>query len=239
MSTYHGPERRRSPRAYVAAMASVFREGVKVGDYLADNISSGGAALLNGPELHEGALLGVSLRIFGGATLSLRARVVRGASRGGHLAFQRPSAQAQDILQRAVLSALERQGKPAVLVVHALTPVLGEIAGDLCKLRRRAILAPTPLDAIRWLCDPDQRIEVAMVERSLPSGIDGSEVLAFIGDDVPTVRRVLMSGGPADEGLEQSVDGKTVHAALRRPWTSERLSRALRGADSREARPVG
>jgi hypothetical protein len=159
--------------------------------------------------------------------ISLSAEVARDAAPASQrlaqaITFRDVSAECEDEIHKAVLRALERQHEPSVLVVHSATRVLGAIAHDLNAIRRRAILAFTPLDAVRWLCSLEANIDVALIERSF-QGIDGVEVLSFIREEMPQIRRVLMCPEPVSEG---GLEGE-VHAVLARPWTRDRLEAAI------------
>src|SRR5688572_22197486 len=97
---------------------------------------------------------------------------------------------------------------------------------DLRVLGRQAVAVTTPLDAIKYLQSPLARVEVAIVDYDLNTA-DGRDVLAFLANDYPAVRRVLMSGCVSPEVLDRACASGQAHTAFAKPWDRARLADVL------------
>lgn len=202
-----GSERRQHPRARVAATASVMREREKLGDYLVENVSAGGALITLGPVLPEGTRIRMSLKLRGRRPIGAEAAVVRhaalpGGRPGFGVEFRNLPADLQDALQRAVLRELEAAAEPTVLVVGEPSALVVSLIRDVHEAGRSVLYASTPLEAIGL-------VEVAAAEvQTLVCVANGSAeraeaVLDVLGAGMPQARRVLIGGppGPNREGL--------------------------------------
>jgi hypothetical protein len=155
----------------------------------------------------------------------IRARATEGES-GLAIEFHEVCPEVSDQLRRLVESALEERFSPAVLAVDGEVTTLIELAEGLCRLGHRMLLALTPLEAVRWLCDLSTSVETVLVSSSGPSG-SGTDLLAFIGDEFPGIHRVLVHDElPAGEMLA-AIGESNARAHLSRPFSLEALAAAL------------
>jgi hypothetical protein len=221
-------ERRQHPRVYVPVAATLFSDDARCGDYLVQNLSAGGALLTHGPPIPAGAMLRVLLVGPSAGGLSVNCVALRtGTTADGAstiaVRFTDVPAKIQDVLQNAVLRAIERSKDPAVLVAHPRPLFLASLAKALVARRRRVILAVTPLEIIRWLCDPETKVEVMVVdpsERSL-------DILDFVREEFPEVRRVTLHEALPTAQLPAELTFRRVDAILEVPWSPSRLELAL------------
>lgn len=248
----NGPprERRRWPRAEVPAIAHLIRRERWLGNYAVDDLSAGGAALIGAPRLEAGDEVDVILHVYGETPVALSARVAR-APAGGTvaLAFSRASPQLEERLNATVLAYRERAetaaltgvadgpagaaddpagAEPTAVVVDDQPEVSAALARELEALGVRAIRAQSPLEAIEAIEDNAPAIRFVLVDLALGRA-DGTDLLAWVADEHPGVRRVLMSGVLEPKALSDALMRRKVHAILRKPWTRYQLSQTLYG----------
>lgn len=230
-------ERRRHPRAVVALAATVFGEGGKVGDYVVENLSAGGALLLHGPPLERGVCVHAVLQGPGVDSLGLDALVQRSETAPGGASttavkFRELSHQVEDRLQQLVLRALERCGRPAVLVVHGNPIFLASMARDLVRMDYEPLIAVTDFEVARRLGDRGAAVRAVIAELLLndpqPHGL-----FTFIKESFPRVRRIAVVRGASEREFVRAL--ALVHAddTVDLPWTRAALRRALRGDGGR------
>jgi CheY-like chemotaxis protein len=227
-------ERRLTPRAAVPAVVTVFRSEARVGEFAVENLSAGGVLLTGAATLNVGEMLRVLLQLQGHLPIAIHAQVLRREDRGGGVyayavTFRDLSAKAEDLIQESVLLALERQRKrpdAAVLVVDDSAEVCLALERDLRAMGRRAFSAVTPLDAVRHLLDAQAGIETAVVDLYLGQA-DGMDLLAYLADDLPKVRRVIMSGTLREDQLQAALVSGRAQAILHKPWDRGALADAI------------
>src|SRR5437763_11350444 len=101
-------ERRRHERGRVAAIAIAWSRDRGALRYVVEDLSASGALLSGGPELALGERLALALHVAGVHLVDLRAEVVRHtATRAMAVAFRDVRALDEDMIQQAVLGALE------------------------------------------------------------------------------------------------------------------------------------
>lgn len=227
-------ERRQQPRAPVPAVVTVFRAEAHIGVFSVDNLSAGGVLLSGGATLSVGETLRILLQLQGHLPIAIHGQVLRRDERGSGafayaVTFRDLSAKAEDLIQGAVLLALERQRRlpePAVLVVDDSPDVCLALERDLRALGRRAFSAVTPLDAVRHLLDAQAGIETAVVDLFLGQA-NGMDLLAYLADDLPDVRRVIMSGALREAQLQTALSSGRAQAILHKPWDRSALAGAI------------
>lgn len=231
-------ERRRHLRADVAAVATLYVGEDCRGHYLVRNLSVGGALLVSGPALPSGTSCQVVLRGpgLGSTAVPLAAETLRASSTRGEpglaIAFQALPKAIEETLAAVVQGASEQTGRRAILVVDSDLDALATLAEDLARLGQRPLLARTPLEAVRWICDLETRIDAAFVSSSgVPGG--GADLLAFIGEEFPHVHRVLVHGPLPAADLLALLDESSASTSLRAPWTPTSVERALSVRPSR------
>lgn len=227
------PDRRLHPRAYVPAVASLVLDSAIVGKCLVRNLSQSGALLLGAPALAPGTVCELVLAGPGIGTLrlagqSVRARATEGES-GLAVRFCGIPADVEEQLRRVVEDAQASRALPSTLVVNPDVATLVDLALDLERLGRRPLLAITPLEAVRWLCDGAVNIEAVLVG-SNDLGGSGADLLAFIGEECPGVHRVLVHGELSASETLALVSESKVRAKLLQPWTLDSLRAALEHA---------
>jgi hypothetical protein len=135
---------------------TVYVESGRVGDYLIENLSAGGALLVHGPRLCPGTRLRVVLRGAGMRPLSLQAIAVRLDNAPDcrlmtAVKFVSVSPSIEDAIHQTVLRALTRASQSSALLVHADLQQLLTLAGDVERLGMRTLLAMTPVEVVRRL----------------------------------------------------------------------------------------
>lgn len=229
---------RRWRRSTLAATALLCGEGVApAGPFPVQNLSAGGALLLGGGELAVGSRVRIELRIPGRRPVHVAGTVVRtepaaggaGAHAAVAVAFLDVASDVEDLIQQAVLDALERarrQSGPAVLLMDASLDRRVRLERDLGALGRVSLHARTPLEALRWLHDPQACVETALVDLAFGRA-SGPEVLVFLAEHFPALRRVLVSRAADAAQLEAARSAGSAHAILVDPWDRRRLRDAL------------
>ncbi|HET9958388.1 MAG TPA: PilZ domain-containing protein [Polyangiaceae bacterium] len=219
-------ERRRHPRGYVAAFATVFVEETllaketRVGEYVVRDLSAGGAQLVNGPPLEPGMRCRVHLEIAGLGKLRVPAVTVRAAhtpysngSIGVMFTHLRPDV--EDGLQQLVLQELERATMPSVLVACSDIAAASAVADALAEIGERPLLALTALEALVWLADPNTRVELALLGEHLMGG-SPAELAATMAQEFKHIRCVTFQGPLSSTTLSRLLDAY-VPAPAQRP----------------------
>lgn len=228
-------DRRRHLRSGgVPATAIVLAESRYAGAFVVENLSAGGALLIGDPRHDRGEHVKILLQLEGRRRIYLNADVVRHEVResGDHLfavAFRNVKPAAEDRIQRAVLSALERchvSPDARVLVVDDEPGIHRALGRNLRALDIGMLSAATPLEAVRRLQDPEVAIDVAFVDLYLGHA-DGIDVLAFLAEDHPEIQRVLMSGRARTCQLELALLSGRAHEILPKPWERQTLAKLL------------
>ncbi len=228
-------DRRRFPRTEtIPGTAIVVARDDQHARFSIDDLSAGGAQLVGEMDLQSGERVRVHLQINIDHVLSFDAEVVRTEIVPGDryrvgVAFRSVPADIEDRVQRLVLSALERQraeAVPALLILDDDPEIRAILERDLKQLGRRVVSVAAPLDAVRRLHDRSTRFDAALIDLQIgpASGID---MLAYLSDDHPTIRRVLMSGQIGSGVLDEVIASGRAHAVLAKPWTRGSLVTAL------------
>lgn len=222
---------RRRPRGGSHHKTLVFlADGRALGPFQVDNLSSAGALLTGACPLAVGT--SVTLELGHERIPKVEGKVVRTEHRlpgrfSFAVAFLRVPTEVEDMIHEVVLESLEAsraRGGPAVLVIASVPEDRLALKRELEALGHRVVCAGTPLDALRWLQDPHLQVEIAMVDVRVGKG-SGLDLLAFLAEDFPEVRRVVMA-------LESDAAASGVHpgrtqSVLHKPWVREDLACAL------------
>jgi CheY-like chemotaxis protein len=226
-----GEDRRRHARAPVATSVTVHRGEERIGVYRLINLSAGGVVLAGHPALAVGEQVQVLLRL-GERTLRAEATVLREAQNGQGtaraLAFPDLPPDDEDLIQSAVLRALEDARGASVLIVDDSAEICQALRTQLGRLGHRAVAVGTPLEAVHFL-EQSNNVTVALVDLVLGAA-NGLDVIAYLAEQHPRVRRVLMSGRAHPQQLElarHSMFRFSAHEVLPKPWTEESLARAV------------
>jgi len=205
-----------------------------VGRYLVEDLSTEGAVLTGNALVPRRRPVRIQLPVPGCETLSLRARVVRQQQDAWErvalaVVFQHLPPTAEDAIQDAVVAALEmaeRRERAAILVVEDSGELSRRIADDLHTLGMRVFVAPTALDAIRLLDEP--RLDIGAVAIDAELGDCGAmELLGFLQDWYPQVRRVLVRSGIASMLAVLPQASGMADVVVNRPWQRQTLAAAL------------
>lgn len=225
-------ERRRSPRASLATRAIVLRSNETLGSFEVLNLGAGG--LLLGGE-RPGSLeepLQVVLPLGGEEPLVLPGRIVRDrpTRHGPTFVFEFTSVpeEMRSDIDRKIAENVAAAQNARVLVVDDSREIGNALRMQLAWLGHPAHAVTTPLEALRVLEEPN-RVEVAIVDLVL-GGADGLELIAFLAEQHPEVRRVLMTGHAQPGHLEHEVrNGRSAlpHDVLGKPWSQSTLARAV------------
>ncbi len=225
-------ERRRHTRAVVRASAVLLRDGESLGSFRVINASVGGLLLGGSTPAPLGTQVEAVLRLGPDRTLRVQSVVCREqASRDGSafaVSFLDLSAEDEARIQTAVDVFLERVRSASVLVVDDSREVGAALSLELGRLGQSSHAVQTPLEAVCLLEDRNQ-VAIAIVDLVLGNE-HGLDLIAYLADRHPRVRRVLMSGHahPAQLALARHGAARSApHEVLAKPWTHSTLARAV------------
>jgi CheY-like chemotaxis protein len=230
-------ERRRHPRAPVLATAALFDGGRGLGEFRVINASAGGL-LLEG-ERPAKEKVGVELRLSRKRVVRTEAAVTRGPTlRLGQafaLSFVNLSPDDEDALQNAVLAVLEEARTASVLIIDGNLEICHALREAIGRMGSLAFGVGTPLEAVNVLEQPNS-FQVALIDVGLAGGAlglaTGREVLGYMADHHPRLRRVLMAGNVPPWQVElarKALLPYSAHDVLAKPWSDSTLARALGG----------
>lgn len=222
----HAGERRRHQRVNLPARAWMLHRQERIGKFTVNDLSAGGAVLTGGHSVPRGERVRVLLEIPGCDPMHLDALVVRSVHAFSDVsalavAFRHRGADTQDVIQDAVLGALLRSQRPDVLLIDDDPCGAPELETEIAFVGRAVVRVRTPLDAMRLLEDPERNFDLVLVGAQLRS-IDAEEVMAFLADEYPRLRRVLVQRRPDMRANCGPADGM-----LQAPWTRRRLTSVL------------
>jgi CheY-like chemotaxis protein len=225
-------ERRGHVRALLRASAVLLRGGESLGSFRVINASVGGLLLGGTPPGPVGTRVELVLRLGPDRTVRTQAVVCREqASQDGAafaLSFVDLPAEGRELIQGAVDAFLERVRSASVLVVDDSREVGLALSLELSRMGRSVHAVQTPLDAV-YMMEERNQVAVAIVDLVL-GGAHGLDLIAYLADRHPGVRRVLMSGHAHPAQLELSRHGaarSAPHEILAKPWTNHSLARAV------------
>ncbi|HEY0707869.1 MAG TPA: response regulator [Polyangia bacterium] len=235
-SSLPSSERRCSPRASLTSRAVVRRQQESLGTFEVLNLAAGGLLLAGDPpEAGSGIApdetVDVVLDLAAGDPLILPGHLM-GARKTRHgsafvFAFSALPAGVRAQLQTRIDDNVARAQAARVLVVDDSREIGDALCFQLDRLGQAAHAVTTPLEALRLLEEPNQ-VQVAIVDMVL-GGANGLDLLAYLSDQHPNIRRVLMSGHAAAGQLELTARGHQAmpHEVLAKPWSETTLTRAL------------
>lgn len=200
--------------------------------YVVDNLSVGGA-LIRGPgNLAAGEPIRLLMELPGSAPFGVDARVVRaehessGECSAG-VSFDHRDEGASDLIHDVVMDALTETSGPAVLIVEDDARVRRELEREVALLGRRVRSASTPLNALRWLEDEDERVDTALIDCALGAA-DALGLTTFVATEYPHVRRVVVQRDTSASRGPRAAPETTFHdPVLAAPWDWATLSRLL------------
>lgn len=232
-----GRERRSYVRARVVATATVWARGLCKGSYIVENLSLGGVYVSGGPAVRVGEDIKVILELPRGP-VEVRGKVLRSetGTRDCTLAirFEATARRTRDAIGSAVADALEAASRdasvrpePTVLVVDDSLLVRESLTRDLRCAGWEVACFSTSLDALDFLDRPDSQIRVALIDLVWTRGND--DLLRFLADERPRIRRVLMADRARSPGRGEPLDDVAARAdaVLPKPWNAEALATAL------------
>jgi hypothetical protein len=229
-------QKRLHPRFSALSPAMVVNAQGLAHHCLVENLSSGGASLTSAMALAVGEHVRLLLQLPGRAPFSLGGRIVRHhgnrphaddaqvygiAFDGSHQAHHAANWSAPASVQHTVadLAAHAPVQESLTLVVHSAPEKSAALVHDLMRTGRRAIAVTTALDAIEWLLDGSSHFSSAVVDIAC-ARTEGCDFLAFLADEYPEVRRVVLHDG----SLTQKSQSGDVHGVLTYPWTDAQLA---------------
>jgi CheY-like chemotaxis protein len=191
-------ERRRSMRVELAAPAALYAADAAPWACEVDNLSLGGASLEGArARTHVGDPVIVKIRLPGARSIRPHGRVARVRAVGGRInvavEFDRLSADIEDYIEDACLAALERAGAPRVLVVDPRGLRCLTLARSLREAGHRVVPVATPLHAVAFLLERADSVAAVVVQLDLGQ-TTGAELLRYVADEYPRLRRVAVAG---------------------------------------------
>jgi CheY-like chemotaxis protein len=225
-------ERREHARAFLRASAVLLRGGESLGNFRVINASVGGILLDGNPPGPVGTRVELVLRLGPDRTMRTQAVVCReqlGRDGAGFaLSFVDLQAEGRQQIQAAVDAFLEKVRRASVLVVDDSREVGHALGLELQRMGQSVHAVQTPLEAVCVMEERNQ-VAVAIVDLVLGSA-HGLDLIAYLADRHPGVRRVLMSGHahPAQLALSRHAAARSApHEILAKPWTNRSLARAV------------
>lgn len=225
-------ERRRYPRAPLMASALVTRAGEAPGIHRVVNFSAGGMLLAGELSAAAGSRVTVVLRF--SRNHMVRADAVLVGHRNGDqgssfaLAFCDLTDSDRDRINEAALAVIEESRTASVLIVGDSVDTQDALRVQVHQLGKSSFAVNTSLAAVQLL-EAQNAVSVAIVSHDV--GLDnGLDMIAYLADEHPGVRRVLMSSDimHADRRARWHVaDGVLAHDVLPKPWTHDLLWQAI------------
>jgi hypothetical protein len=234
----HG-DRRHSFRVPVEGRASIWLRGRLHGHYALVDLSISGCTLRDGPECYPGEQVEVVLHLPDRPLFWLSAQVRRSAGEVG-LCFQHPDPRSEDRLQDLVVEVYTRMHADSdsfSLVIDARSHVRRGLVHNLDAVGERAVAVATPLDAVQLLLERGERVLTAFIgpdhsdaatdHRSRAQGLASTELVEFLANNYPRVRRVLVgNAGEVSSAWIAEATGE-VHGLLETPCSEETLRRLV------------
>lgn len=235
-------ERRRYPRASAINLDAAVVAGGRTVVCSIESLSAGGMRVVGPLRVTPGEHVRVLLGSRGRSSRGLDAKVLRCEPRNDTtctvaLVFHHVTQATQDAIQQLVLRSLEHRPAEAnhVLVLDDEPAIRAALDRELGVLGFAARSVAAPLDLLRYLGDPALEHATVLVDLRLCHE-DGVNVLTFLSEDYPRIRRVVMSGACIDE-LERCVTCGRAHALLQKPFSRRDLVRVLRCDHETAGRP--
>jgi ActR/RegA family two-component response regulator len=230
-----GHDRRVFVRARVVATATAWVRGICKGSYIVENLSLGGVQLSGGPAIRVGEEIKLILELPSGP-VEVRGLVLRSDARARDAAlalrFHMLSRRARDTIGATVAEALEEAARdsssrpePTVLVVDDSLLIRESLTRDIRRAGWEVACFSTSLDALDFLDRPESCIRVALVD--LVRINEGKDLLNFLAEERPSIRRVLMSEEGRMSGEVMATVGARIDAVLAKPWDLDSLARTL------------
>jgi CheY-like chemotaxis protein len=228
-------EKRVHPRFLALSPALVVGAGGVCGQCLVEDLSASGARVSGATLLRIGERVRLLLQLPGRRPFSLQACVVRrlestetNVASYGVVFDSRPSL-GMDSAAETVANLRARQSnvQPVILVVDDSAATCHNLVRDLMQVGRQAIAVTTPLDAIEWLLDGGSHFDVALVDVLL-NNASGCDLLSFLAEEYPEIRRVVMSDPMRGLQAEKAQRLAQPHGVLHKPWDHDTLMHALR-----------
>lgn len=220
-------ERRRSFRVPVPATAFLWRQGRFAGGYPVADISIGGCSIAEGPFCDLGQRYDLTLRVSDtigdDGQLHCPAKVVR--RHGGRVGLRFiDTDDLEDRIHDLVLRCLEQGAGSCgqVLLVHPRPEQMMPVMRQLEALGHRVHLACTPLQTVWILENSAEQIHTAIVARHL-SRADGRDIVRFLSERYPRIRRVLLADDDDSRELESAGRAHMVLDGLFDPETLRRV----------------
>jgi len=232
-SSRTGVERRQHRRGALPVAAVLFRKQKAIGRFDVCDLSAGGVMLTGRREVAPDEPVRVLLPLPGREPLVIEGRVVRtsrGPNQTNTLAIRFLSTVGTRATIQDALDAPPGRCAPpeasAVLVVMDEGHSRDHLVDRIARVGRRALAAPTPLDAVRLLEDLRANIDAVVVDMRV-GDLDGVDLMTYLEEEHPGVRRVLLRGElrPSAVGLMQA--STFVHAFVADPSDEDALRAAL------------
>jgi CheY-like chemotaxis protein len=228
-------ERRRHTRGRVDATATLWVLGQCKGAYLVENLSQGGAFLSGGPAVRPGMVVKVVFQLPRGR-IDVTGTVLRSEPQPRDcslaVSFNWVSVPARKAIDAAVAEALASGARdsafrpePTVLVVDDSVLIRESLTRDIRSAGREPVAFSTSLDALDFLHRPQSLIQVALIDLIGSSG--GDDLLAFLADEHPSIRRVVMCDRDAVSDAVLARFAREVGAVLAKPWDPQTLARSI------------
>ncbi|MCP4605301.1 MAG: hypothetical protein GY847_33080 [Proteobacteria bacterium] len=227
-------ERRRSYRVKLGNAWAECCSAGSAGFFEVGNISGGGALLRGHSLFPEKTDVRVLLHIPGFKNMTLDSVVSRcdlrmPSSPQVAIKFGFLSDDEKDVIADTVASSVIQELSPGVLICNSRRWEAKALAKTLYSIGYNPIRAITPLCAIRQLAHENQHIKAVILGMNLGK-TSALETASFIAEYRPDIKLILVAK-PNWRTLKAATS--VMHDVVRKPWTAERLKKAL--ATPREA----
>jgi hypothetical protein len=228
-------DRRRYPRVPTPCIAVVKTPDTEtLSPYAVENLSAGGALLLDGPVLSDRQRIQLNLQGLAPHLLTVKAVVARaGSTEGGipwaGVEFVDVDAAVGDVINGFVEHELTHPPVGVVLISDGDIRRLSQLSARLHNLGRRALMALTAPDALHLLRMSQQQCRLALVGATLRSG-NGANLMALIALDFPRIHRVFLDETPNVATLERLLSLTDTETPTHDPWVASDVTKRLRKA---------
>ncbi len=227
-------QRRQHERAPIAVSAAAVRDGSKLGQFRAVNISANGALFLGARPVEVGEEMTLTFSLPTGELIRTPALVIREGRQHDRtvfaVVFLGVAAGDQQAIQTVVAAALEEMRKAYVVFVDRSEQTCRNLRERAQRCGFASFAVTSVMDAIQVL-EIAARVRTAIVNLYLGAD-DGRELLKHLASKQPGVRRILMSTTLSRFDLLDATATMTVgapHAVLTGAFTTSDFKLALVG----------
>jgi hypothetical protein len=191
------------------------------------NLSVGGALVSGDLPVMPSQRMSIAIYLAGTPPLHVLARALRrqvGTRKGDcALAFEGVSPEQQGVLVWAIDREQGLSSAPFVVVLSAANRRLAAIERGLSALGHEPQVVTSPLEAAAWI---ERGAKAVLVEEKLVE-IDGWNLLQFLQENRPDVKRVVIGAAVESFRLNLALRSGLAEAVLEKPFTAPAMAQKL------------